>query len=162
LHEDADENVEGAKVRREPKCWLDIANNSKAAGFAEKMKPLLNLAGESASDVLFGLNTCLAECSHSRRLVFCHKDRFYYSSYEVRSLLSAALENVSRAELYEQIFQHFNLSFKQRDEKVLEVLEQQDNKKGRDSTRKRSLEFKTRQSQISKSRIEENIAAAEA
>ncbi len=94
--------------------------------------------------------------------MLCRKDRFYYSSYEARSLLSAALENVSRAELYERIFQHFNLSFEQRDEKVLEVLEQQDNKKGRDSTRKRSLEFKTRQSQISKSRFEENIAAAEA
>jgi hypothetical protein len=126
------------------------------------MKPLLNLAGESATDVLFGLNTCLAECSHSRRLVFCRKDRFYYSSYEARSVLSAALENVSRAELYERVFQHFGLCFDQRDDNVLEVLERQDSKKVRDSTRKRSLEFKTRQSQISKSRIEENIAAAEA
>jgi rRNA maturation protein Rpf1 len=162
LEDDADENVDGVKMRREPKRWLDTANNSKEADFAVKMKPLINLAGESATDVLFGLNTCLAECSHSRRLVFCRKDRFYYSSYEARSVLSAALENVSRAELYERIFQHFNLLFDQRDDKVLEVLEQQDNKKVRDSTRKRSLDFKTRQSQISKSRIEENIAAAEA
>jgi hypothetical protein len=162
LEDDAEGNVDGAKVRREPKRWLDIANNSKEAEFAEKMKPLLNLAGESATDVLFGLNTCLAECSHSRRLVFCRKDRFYYSSYEARSVLSAALENVSRAELYERVFQHFGLCFDQRDDNVLEVLERQDSKKVRDSTRKRSLEFKTRQSQISKSRIEENIAAAEA
>ena len=76
------------------KKWLDVGN-AKEAKFAAEMKKLMELAGECASDVLFGLNTCLSECSNSRRLVFCRKDRFYYHSYEVRSMVSAVLENVS-------------------------------------------------------------------
>ena len=123
LQDEAGNDSDGVKVRREAKRWLDIDNDAKEAEFASKIRPLLQLAGESASDVLFGLNTCLAECSHSRRLVFCRKDRFYYSSYEARSLLSAVLENVKRAELYQRVFQHFDLSFDQRDDKVLEALE---------------------------------------
>lgn len=96
------------KVRREPKSWLDIEGNVKDKELALKIKPILQLAGDNVSNVLFGLNTCLSECSNIRRLVFCRKDRFYYQTYEVRSLISAVIENVGRNYLYQRFHQHWS------------------------------------------------------
>jgi hypothetical protein len=148
----------GVKNRRAAKKWLD-SSNPREADLIEKMRPLFDLAQKSVSNILFGLNTCLSECSNSRRLVFARKDRFFYTSYEVRSLLSAILENISRADLFQRIYAYFDLEFSVQDLKVLDVLEKVDEKKDRDSARKKSLEYKARQASISKARIEENMEA---
>jgi Mutator-like transposase/Ulp1 protease family, C-terminal catalytic domain len=164
LEDDANEQDmkdESVKKRKEPKRWLDVGN-AKERGFIEKMTPLFREAGDSASDVLFGLNTCMSECSNSRRLVFCRKDRFYYSSYEARSLISAVLENIERVHLYERLFNHFGLILDDKDEKSMVALSKQDERKAKDSERKKSREFKERQAVISKSRIAHNIAASQA
>ena len=151
----------GVKIRWSAKQWLD-PNNAREEALIRKITPLLELAGESASEVLFGLNTCLSECSNSRRLVFLRKDRFYYQSYEARSLISAVAENIGRAVLYVKIFDHFGLEMDDADDRALEEYQRSDKVKVRQSTRKRSLPYKRRQAAISKSRIEENIDAAQA
>ncbi len=164
LEEDANEderNNPDIKKRKEVKKWLD-EKNEKEKKFIEKMTPLFESAKDCVSDVLFGLNTCLSECSNSRRLVFCRKDRFYYSSYEARSLISAVLENIDRSALFEKIYEYFGLKFDSKDESVMNSLKKVDNKKIKDSERKKSLEYKTRQAEISKKRIEENISASQA
>ena len=155
LEEDAgmlDRENRGVKVRKMPKRWLDESNKKEAA-MIEKMKRLTKLAGECASDVLFGLNTCMSECSNIRRLVFCRKDRFYYQSYEARSMISAVLENLKRTELYQQLFSYFGIEYDGNDENVLATLNQQDDTKLKHSTRKRSRSFIDRSSEISKNNI---------
>lgn len=149
------------KVRREAKAWLDVEGNVKDKDLALKMKPILQLAGDNVSDVLFGLNTCLSECSNIRRLVFCRKDRFYYQTYEVRSLLSAVMENVGRNYLWQRIYAYFGLEWDAKDERVDQFFERKDEKREKHSDRKKSRKYSTRQAEISKSRIAENIAAGE-
>ena len=153
------EPEDGVKVRWSAKRWLD-AENPKEQTLINKITPLMELAGDSATDVLFGLNTCLSECSNSRRLVFLRKDRFYYRSYEARSLISAVTENIGRAALYVKLFQRFGMEMDDKDDKVLDVYGKSDKVKVKRSERKKSLPFKRRQAVISKSRIEENIDAA--
>jgi hypothetical protein len=148
------------KVRREAKAWLNTEDDAKDKEMAAKMKPILQLAGDNVSDVLFGLNTCLSECSNIRRLVFCRKDRFYYQTYEVRSLLSAVMENVGRDYLLQKIYEHFNLEWDEDAERVKQTFERKDEKREKHSERKKSRGYVNRQAVISKNRIAENIAAA--
>lgn len=147
------------KARRAPKKWLDVANDAKDEELAKKIKPVLKLAGDNVSEVLFGLNTCLSECSNIRRLVFCRKDRFYYQSYEVRSLISAVQENVGRNYLWQRIYAYFAIPWDEKDERVDQMLERKDEKREKHSARKRSREYINRQAEIAKSRIEENLIA---
>jgi len=144
-----------------PKRWLDL-NVKKEHEMATKAKALMEKAEDCVSDVLFGLNTCLSECSNSRRLVFCRKDRYYYASYEARSLISAVLENLERAVFFRRLYAYFDLELDEADEQTIAVLMSQDKAKRRHSSRKSSLNYKTRQAQISKQRIATNIEAAEA
>jgi hypothetical protein len=149
------------KVRKKAKMWLDV-RIEKEKKMVEKMKRLTKMAGDCVSDVLFGLNTCLSECSNARRLVFCRKDRFYYSSYEARSLLSAVLENLDRVELYKRLNSYFGIEYDAEDEKVEETLKQQDEKKASHSKRKGNVEYVYRKSILSKQKIETNrLAKAE-
>ena len=149
------------KVRKKSKMWLDVTNE-KEKEMVEKMKKFTKLAGDCASDVLFGLNTCLSECSNARRLVFCRKDRFYYSTYEARSLLSAVLENLDRVDLYQRLHSYFGMEFDAEDEKVVATLEQQDMKKANHSKRKSDVEYAIRKSVLSKQKIETNRLAKDA
>jgi hypothetical protein len=158
---DEEKSNPNVKVRKEAKKWLD-RNIEKEKDFITKMQPLFQEAKRTASDVLFGLNTCLSECINSRRLVFCRKDRFYYSSYEARSLISAVLENVGKTDLFKRLFQHFGIELDAEDENCIAELELQDKKGGKHSKRKKSLEFTTRQAVLSKRRIAVNIEATEA
>ena len=64
------------KIRKAPKKWLDTFHVPYERKLANEMNPIFETAADSAYYVLFGLNTCLSECSNFRRLVFCRKDRF--------------------------------------------------------------------------------------
>jgi hypothetical protein len=156
-----DRNNPNVKIRREAKRWLN-QQNQKEAKFIALMKPLFLDAGRTAGNVLFGLNTCLSECSNFRRLVFCRKDRFYYSSYEARSLISAVLENTTRADLFKRLFDHFGLVLGDDDAKSIQKLEQQDKLKEKHGERKASLDYKMRQAELAKKRIESNAEAKQA
>lgn len=83
------------KRRRREKQWIDLSNKKHALK-GEKIKALVEAAAHSIEDVLHCMNTCLSENSNFRRLTWTRKDRFYVRSYEARSLIEAALENVTR------------------------------------------------------------------
>src|SRR5699024_2698918 len=54
-----------------------------------------HMQAEGIDKVLYCMNTCMVENSNIRRLKWLRKDRFYYRSYEARSMLSAMLENLT-------------------------------------------------------------------
>ena len=68
------------------------------------------MAADQIEDVLWAMNTCFAENSHFRRLKFLRKDRFYYNSYEARSVLSGMCENLNQIDVIMLVYAQFGLS----------------------------------------------------
>ena len=169
------DNPRATKKRRKEKQWIDLTvGKNKAKG--EKILALLSAAAASIEDVLHCMNTCLSENSNFRRLTWTRKDRFYVTSYHARSLIEAALENVTRLvipfsfSLVHLLYPNFQ-NFVKEVEDVLKVefvsdnlkseLEKVDKKKKKQSKRKKSLKFKGRAKELGQERIAINIAQRE-
>jgi len=131
------------------KDWLN-PSNEKEAKMCAQLVPLLAQAAADVGDILWGINTCMSECSNSRRLKFCRKDRYFYASYEARSTVSAMLENLSPVEVLDRVYVHFGFVFDENDEEIRERLTELQERRTVDSERKRSVEFKRRAGALNK------------
>ena len=125
------------------KDWLD-ESKARDAKICQQLKPLLEQAAQDVGEILWGLNTCMSECSNSRRLKFCRKDRYFYASYEARSTVSAMLENLSPVEVLDRVYVHFGFVRDAEDEEIRRRLQEIQEQREWDSQRKRSVEYKRR------------------
>lgn len=113
---------------------------------------------------LWGVNTCAAEGSHSRRLKFVDKDKSYFGSFAGRTNLSAYLENVSLREAAESIWSVLRspptLSYlpETLSDTFQTRLKALDRKRSADSTRKKSLEYKLQEKKRERQNVERRKA----
>ena len=131
------------------KDWLD-ESKPKDAKICQQLKILLDQAAQDVGEILWGLNTCMSECSNSRRLKFCRKDRYFYASYEARSTVSAMLENLSPVEVLDRVYVHFGFVRDAEDEEIRGRLKEIQERREWDSQRKQSVEYKRRAGALNK------------
>ena len=154
------------KLRYRHKRWLDIANNEMDKQKWNSIQYILILAADRIEDVLHCINTCLVECSNFRRLKYLRKDRFYYSSFAARSYLSALSEDQTAFFIFKLIAKQVKLDINTYKSKqwgdfwkdVKELLEIKEGTKKRRRRRKSSKMFKMRHAQLSKIKLEINLA----
>jgi hypothetical protein len=134
------EKSANGKRRFVPKKFL---NNTKPKEkqLLEQLTTLVDVARQNASYVLWALNTCAAEGSNFRRLVFCRKDRFFYASYTARSCLSTLVENYGLEETYKKLTSALDFSESDTDLRVCHDLAKEDEKRTWHSKRKKSVTY---------------------
>jgi len=157
-----DGEIEGNVKRRfVPKKILDIGK-PREKQLLEQLTTLVDVARQNASYVLWALNTCAAEGSNFRRLVFCRKDRFFYASYTARSCLSTLVENYGLEETYKKLTTALDFSDAVVDSRVCQDLAKQDEKRAWHSKRKKSVEYNEAQKNAKMWKAGHNIDVKEA
>jgi hypothetical protein len=155
---DSDRN---AKRRFVPKKILNGAK-PREKQLLEQLTTLVDVARQNASYVLWALNTCAAEGSNFRRLVFCRKDRFFYASYTARSCLSTLVENYGLEETYNKLTTALDFAEVGVDRRVCEDLAKEDEKRAWHSKRKKSAEYNEAQKNAKMWKAGHNIDVKEA
>jgi hypothetical protein len=155
------ENQGNAKRRFVAKKILDSAK-PREKQLLEQLTTLVDVARQNASYVLWALNTCAAEGSNFRRLVFCRKDRFFYASYTARSCLSTLVENYGLEETFSKMTTALDFSQSDVDRRVCEDLAKEDEKRAWHSTRKKSVEYNESQKNAKMWKAGHNIDVKEA
>jgi hypothetical protein len=148
----------GAKRRYAAKKFLDEGDLADVV-IINKLKVLMETAANNAEQVLYALNTCASEGANNRRLTFCRKDRFYYGSYEARSMLNALLDNLSHAEAYSLLSSELGLDADAHDAVAVAHLATFAAKKEQHSKRKKSVAFKEHVVAVRKHKIGLNVQA---
>ena len=123
------------------KIFLNVQKRMEKK-LADKMKPLLELMGRLAPSLLTGINTCMSENTNWRRLVFVRKDRFYPSTYDARSLVSALLETLTRTQLYKLVWKKLGLQIGAHQEELFKKYAKHEKQKRNDNKRRRSTKYK--------------------
>jgi hypothetical protein len=155
------ESERNAKRRFVPKKILNGAK-PREKQLLEQLATLVDVARQNASYVLWALNTCAAEGSNFRRLVFCRKDRFFYASYTARSCLSTLVENYGLEETYKKLTTALDFAESAVDRRVREDLAKEDGKRAWHSKRKKSAEYNEAQKNAKMWKAGHNIDVKEA